>query len=162
MHSIKGACGFLAYPKLEGVASAGEGLLCRLREGEIDWRPEITSALLSLSDAMRRILGQIEKSGTEGDEKYIQLTELLTGLQNGAKGPAGQVEPSPRACTNRPESSPRRALKPRSPVPGLRPPNRPLRSRGSLKTIMIGPTGRRRGASPAAASASTLACSTSS
>ena len=33
IHSIKGACGFLAYPRLEAVAHAGEGLLCRLREG---------------------------------------------------------------------------------------------------------------------------------
>src|SRR5208337_4136847 len=44
VYSIKGACGFLAYPKLEAVAHAGEGLLCRLRDGELEWRPAITSA----------------------------------------------------------------------------------------------------------------------
>ena len=52
IHSVKGACGFLAYPRLEAVAHSGEGLLCRLRDGELEWRPPITSGLLALSDAM--------------------------------------------------------------------------------------------------------------
>src|SRR5271166_1612445 len=60
IHSIKGACGFLAYPKLEAVAHAGESLLCLLRDGEILWRPAITSGLLALSDAMRKLLARIE------------------------------------------------------------------------------------------------------
>ena len=45
IHSVKGACGFLAYPRLEAVAHSGEGLLCRLRDGELEWRPPITSAV---------------------------------------------------------------------------------------------------------------------
>ena len=102
VHSIKGACGFLAYPKLEGVAHAGEGLLCRLRDGAMAWKPAITSRLLTLADAMRKILGQIEASGTEGPEEYAGLIGLLVGLQTSgdepcaASGETGSAAPEPR------------------------------------------------------------------
>ena len=81
IHSIKGACGFLAYPRLESVAHAGEGLLCRLRDGEIPWRPAITSALLALSDALRKMLTEIEAKGVEGEEAHRGLIDRLIGLQ---------------------------------------------------------------------------------
>ncbi len=83
VHSIKGACGFLAYPKLEAVAHAGEGLLCRLREGELEWQPDITSALLALADAMRKLLASIESTASEGDETHEELIGLLIRLQQG-------------------------------------------------------------------------------
>ena len=94
VHSIKGACGFLAYPKLEAVAHAGEGLLCRLRDGELEWRPAITSALLALSDAMRKIMGHIEENGTEGGEDHTILIDqlmALQGLQDQSSEPAAST-----------------------------------------------------------------------
>ncbi len=81
VHSIKGACGFLAFPRLEAVAHAGEGLLCRLREGELDWSPSITTSLLALADAMRIILRHIEENGAEGTEDHTVLIERLMALQ---------------------------------------------------------------------------------
>jgi two-component system chemotaxis sensor kinase CheA len=82
IHSVKGACGFLAYPRLEAVAHSGEGLLCRLRDGELEWRPPITSALLALSDAMRKILAQIDATGSEGVDDHSRLIDLLVRLKD--------------------------------------------------------------------------------
>ena len=81
IHSIKGACGFLACPKLEAVAHAGESLLCRLRDGELRWRPDITSAMLALADAMRELLASIEAIGAEGEAVHAELIRRLVALQ---------------------------------------------------------------------------------
>ena len=98
MHSIKGACGFLAYPKLEAVAHSGEGLLCRLRDGELEWSPAITSGLLALSDAMRKIMGHIEKNGTEGGENHTSLIDQLMGLQGLRDKSSQQAAPTAPAA----------------------------------------------------------------
>ena len=118
VHSIKGACGFLAYPKLEAVAHAGEGLLCRLRDGELEWRPAITSALLALSDAMRKIMGHIEENGTEGGEDHTILIDqlmALQGLQDQSSEPAASTAPAEeRNCA--PESRQSLGICPEAPV----------------------------------------------
>ena len=43
MHTIKGTCGFLGFPKLERVAHAAESLLGGLREGSLVVTPPIAS-----------------------------------------------------------------------------------------------------------------------
>ncbi len=43
VHTIKGTCGFLGLPRLEAVAHAGENVLGRLRDGELEVTPEIVS-----------------------------------------------------------------------------------------------------------------------
>ena len=43
IHTIKGTCGFLGWPRLEAVAHAGENVLGRLRDGELEVTPEIVS-----------------------------------------------------------------------------------------------------------------------
>ena len=73
---------FLAYPKLEAVAHAGESLLCRLRDRELEWQPKITSGLLALSDAMRKILGHIEMTGAEANDDHATLIDLLVRLKD--------------------------------------------------------------------------------
>ena len=47
IHTIKGACGFLGFSKLESVAHVGENLLSRLREGELVLNPEMLVARTS-------------------------------------------------------------------------------------------------------------------
>ncbi|MCW2607302.1 MAG: Chemotaxis protein histidine kinase [Frankiales bacterium] len=81
IHTIKGTSGFLAYNKLEAVTHVGENLLSRLRDGELVLTPEITSALLQMVDAVRGLLGSIERDGTEGDPDHTLLIETLTRLQ---------------------------------------------------------------------------------
>ena len=67
IHTIKGACGFLGFNKLEKVAHVGENLLTRLRDRQLTLNPEITTALMSMVDAVRQMLSQIETAGQEGE-----------------------------------------------------------------------------------------------
>src|SRR5262249_23571796 len=74
IHTIKGTCGFLGFTKLEAVAHVGETLLSKLRDGKLVLNVEITTALLQMVDATRRILRSIEAHGDEGgrnDEDLI-------------------------------------------------------------------------------------------
>jgi two-component system chemotaxis sensor kinase CheA len=82
IHTIKGTCGFLAFPKLEAVAHAGESLLCRLRDGQHLLNAEITSALLALVDAARRILKNIENNRQEGKGDYDSVIALVAQLRD--------------------------------------------------------------------------------
>ena len=96
IHTIKGTCGFLAFGKLESVTHVGESLLSRLREGDLDLRPEITTDLLALIDAVRAILANIEATGQEGDEEYAALIARLQshdeGTQSAADNPGTEAE----------------------------------------------------------------------
>jgi two-component system, chemotaxis family, sensor kinase CheA len=87
IHTIKGTCGFLGFSNLEGVAHAGENLLSRLRDGELVLRPEITTALLVMVDAIREMLGSIEHKGDDGERVYSELVETLHQLQQSTQTP---------------------------------------------------------------------------
>ncbi|MGH9344624.1 MAG: chemotaxis protein CheW, partial [Terriglobia bacterium] len=99
IHTIKGTTGFLGFPKLESVAHSGESLLGRLREGKLSLTPAITSGLLAMVDAVREMLGTIEKAGTDGDGDYGSLIEVLNDLQ------AARNEPRPGRAPARTEGS---------------------------------------------------------
>lgn len=77
IHTIKGTCGFLGFGKLESVAHVGENLLSKLRDGDLQLRPDITTALLALVDTVREILGNIESVGAEGEADYTDLMQTL-------------------------------------------------------------------------------------
>ena len=81
IHTIKGSCGFLGFGKLERLAHAGENLLAKLRDGELALSGEITSSLLAMVDAVRRMLQAIESSGQDGDQDYAALIERMAKLQ---------------------------------------------------------------------------------
>jgi two-component system, chemotaxis family, sensor kinase CheA len=96
IHTMKGTCGFLAFPKLEAVAHAGESLLSRLRDGRLLLNAEITSGLLALVDAVRRILKNIETNRQEGKSDYVAVIVRLTQLRDGPPAsPATSPPPSP-------------------------------------------------------------------
>ncbi len=98
IHTIKGTCGFLGFNKLEKVAHVGENLLTRLRDGQLILNPEITTVLLSMVDAVRQMLKEIESTGQDGAADYPELRETLTRLQTSA---AGDVRPpSPAAAVS--------------------------------------------------------------
>ena len=59
IHTIKGTCG-LSFGKLESVAHVGENLLSRLRRTPRAERGHHERALLSMVDAVRRMLSDIE------------------------------------------------------------------------------------------------------
>jgi two-component system chemotaxis sensor kinase CheA len=82
VHTIKGACGFLGFEKLEKVAHAGESLLALLRDGKLTLSAEINTPLLSMVDAIRQMLSEIQATGRDGESGYPELLEALAGAQN--------------------------------------------------------------------------------
>ncbi len=97
IHTIKGTCGFLAFGTLESVTHVGESLLGRLRDGELELTPEITTDLLGLIDAVRAILGNIDATGAEGDEDYGALVARLQSHDDAAGG----EKPKPKSATKK-------------------------------------------------------------
>ena len=81
IHTIKGTCGFFGFGKLECITHLGENLLSKLREGELEMRPDIATGLLGLVDAIREILANIEAGGAEGEADHRVLVDTLVGLQ---------------------------------------------------------------------------------
>jgi two-component system, chemotaxis family, sensor kinase CheA len=84
IHTIKGTCGFLGFTKLEKVAHSGENLLSNMRDGKLVLNTEIASGLLSMVDAVRRMLTAIEATGQDGETDYRDLIASLTLLQQPA------------------------------------------------------------------------------
>ena len=104
IHAIKGACGFLGFKKLESVAHVGENLLTKLRDGELMLRPEMTTALLQMVDAIRRMLEQIDATGTEGARNDGALIGTLMALLKGEhEAPASRPVVPPAAVVPAPE-----------------------------------------------------------
>lgn len=94
LHTIKGNCGFMAFPTLEALTHSGENLLSCLRDGQLQLNAEITSSLLQLLDAMQQICAQIDAIGQEGDVDYSGLIQTLNQLQSRDTGDEGGF------CTN--------------------------------------------------------------
>lgn len=80
LHTIKGNCGFLPLPKLETISHAGETLLETLRTTQQRVTPDVATALLQLTDAIRQTLHTIETTATEGSQDYSPLVATLTAL----------------------------------------------------------------------------------
>ena len=80
LHAIKGSCDFLGFAKLESVTHAGENLLSKLRDGKLNLSQEITSALISLVEAVRTMLARIEQTRADGDEDYSQIIATMKSL----------------------------------------------------------------------------------
>ena len=109
VHTVKGACGFLGFAKLETVAHASENLLSKVREEELELTPTIITALLGVADTMRSILGGIEANGKEGDEDHSEIVETINRLQRpGAEPPppAPVATPAPGPAAPIPSSAP--------------------------------------------------------
>lgn len=97
LHSVKGAAGFIGLPKLQAVAHSAESLLSRLRNGELVFDRPIATALLGVVDAIREVLIQIEKDGTEGAGDYAALILELDRLREGSSEvatPSSAPQPS--------------------------------------------------------------------
>ena len=77
IHTIKGACGFLAFSVLEAITHQAETLLSQLRSGQRELTPALVSLILETVDATRKVLEAIESSGKEGPQRFADLTERL-------------------------------------------------------------------------------------
>src|SRR6202142_2429940 len=77
IHTIKGACGFLAFSTLEGISHQAENLLSQLRDGKRELNPNLVSLILETVDATRKVLASIEADGKEGSLTFEDLTKRL-------------------------------------------------------------------------------------
>lgn len=94
IHTIKGTCGFFGFSQLEGLTHRGENLLSKLRDGKLELNQDITTALLSMIDGVRKILAVIEETGEEGQHDYAALMEELSRLCEGKPKEADPPAPS--------------------------------------------------------------------
>jgi len=92
LHTIKGSGGFYGLDRLEQVAHSAENLLSLLREGDLAFTKPIADALLATVDALRAILGTVERTGEEGDPQVDDLTRRLDALSN--QDPSSSTEPA--------------------------------------------------------------------
>jgi two-component system, chemotaxis family, sensor kinase CheA len=88
LHTIKGNCGFLPFPKLEAIAHASESLLGKLRDESVGISSEITSILLQSADSIRQMLRDIEATGSETTVDYSSLIQILEAVQNSSSSQA--------------------------------------------------------------------------
>src|SRR5689334_23259097 len=109
IHTIKGTSGFLAFHRLEQLTHVGENLLSRLRDGKIQLTEQRTSALLSMVDAVRGLLGEIERTGVEGDADHSELASRLAALLDDGDAQPGALISEP-AAAQEPESAPAKAV----------------------------------------------------
>jgi two-component system chemotaxis sensor kinase CheA len=122
VHTIKGTSGVLGFPKLEEVAHVGENLLSRMRDGKLLLNPAITSGLLAMVDAIRHLLGSIERDGNEGGGDYAEVVQRLEALLEGSTLPVARLATIPSGVGQVPEPSPPPAALPLTSAPQDSPP----------------------------------------
>ncbi len=93
VHTIKGTCGFLGLPRLETVAHAGEDVLGRFRDGELEVTPAAVSLILRCLDQIRALLAALEVDGREPDGCDGALIAELRALARGTHAGAGHAAP---------------------------------------------------------------------
>ena len=91
VHTIKGTCGFLGLPRLEHVAHAGENVLGKFRDGELEVTPIAVTLILQSIDRIKLILGHLEQNECEpegsDDDLIAQLNAMADGRAAGAPPP---------------------------------------------------------------------------
>ncbi|WP_421991550.1 chemotaxis protein CheW [Roseococcus sp.] len=92
IHTIKGTCGFLGLPRLEGMAHAAENVLGLWRDGTLAVTQGGITLILSAADRIKQIVAGLEATGSEpaGDD-----APLKAALDAAA---AGQLPPDATAA----------------------------------------------------------------
>ncbi|RAU21709.1 hybrid sensor histidine kinase/response regulator [Paramagnetospirillum kuznetsovii] len=93
VHTIKGTCGFLGLPRLEHVAHAGENVLGKFREGELEVTPAAVTLILQSIDRIKLILGHLEQNECEPEGSDDDLIAQLNAMADGRA--AGSPPPPP-------------------------------------------------------------------
>jgi two-component system chemotaxis sensor kinase CheA len=91
LHTIKGAAGFMGLIGLGALAHSGESVLSDLRDGTLTFTPLLATALLTLSDCIRKVLSHIDQTGGEGDIDSAVIVDELVRLQNDVTVQHGQL-----------------------------------------------------------------------
>ncbi len=95
VHTIKGTCGFLGLPRLESLAHAGENVLGKFRDGELEVTQEAVTVILHTIDRIKDILGHLEQTETEPEGTDQDLKDQLGLLAEGRSlGDTAPVQPA--------------------------------------------------------------------
>lgn len=88
MHTIKGTCGFLGLNRLQTVAHAGENVLGKLRDGDLEVTPEIVTLVLTCLDRISELVSALEQASEEpeGDD-----SDLIARLEAACSGETVQL-----------------------------------------------------------------------
>ena len=78
VHTIKGTCGFLGLPRLEGIAHAAETLMGKFRDGA-PVTQEAVSIILTSIDRIKEILADLEAA--EGEEPQGDDSDLISEME---------------------------------------------------------------------------------
>ena len=97
VHTVKGNSAMFGFAKLQALAHSGEDLFSRLRDKKLRMNRKIATVLLAMVDTMRRVLGAIEKSGSETSEDHAALIAQI-GAAAASKEGSGPA-PAPPAET---------------------------------------------------------------
>ncbi|MCC7053403.1 MAG: chemotaxis protein CheA [Gemmatimonadaceae bacterium] len=76
IHTMKGTCGFLGLPRLEGVAHAAENVLDALRAGRLEVTPALIGDVLAAVDCIKAVLARLAADEVEptGDDSALIAT----------------------------------------------------------------------------------------
>ncbi len=99
VHTVKGTCGFLGLPRLEGIAHAGETLLGKFRDGVLKPTEDSVTVILESIDRIKELVQELEDAGgvePEGNDQ--DLISQLEAFSSGA-AVAAPVEPEPEPDT---------------------------------------------------------------
>lgn len=88
VHTMKGATGFLGYPRLERLTHTGETLLSLMRDGVVIANEKIIDALFQLMDRLRGVIDLIDRAGREGNRASDDDSEIIAMLDALRQPPA--------------------------------------------------------------------------
>ncbi len=91
VHTVKGTCGFLGLPRLESVAHAGEDVLGKFRDGELEVTPEAVTLILKCIDGIRDLMTELEENGTEPEGDDSELIAELRAMASGEAAPTAEA-----------------------------------------------------------------------
>lgn len=95
VHTIKGTCGFLGLPRLEHVAHAGENILGKIRDEEIEVTPEAISIVLESLDHIKGLMDYLSEHGEEPEGSDEDLVNRLNLHAEGGGAAAAATEEAP-------------------------------------------------------------------
>ena len=96
VHTIKGTCGFVGLPRLEKLAHAGENILGKFRDHELEVTPAAVDLILACIDRIKSLLQYLEehqKENPNGDDIDLinDLNAYAQGKNIGVAKPAETV-----------------------------------------------------------------------
>src|SRR6185369_2543534 len=93
-HSLKGMAATMGFEQIANIAHLTEDLMSRIRSGELELLPALADLLLEVSDALARMVSQVE-SGSGSFDDAAGLIERLSAFDPSVEAPAPGLSKAP-------------------------------------------------------------------